>query len=50
MSDRDMIYLQNLRKRLRQAVKEQADDRVLTHLIEEINITTDKLIAARGAK
>ena len=44
MTQRDMIRLQNLRKRLRQAIKDQAEDHVLTGLIDEINETTDRLI------
>lgn len=50
MTDRDMIQLQNLRQRLRRAIKEDAGDNVLRALVEEINTTTDKLIAAGGAK
>ena len=47
MSDRDMVRLQNLRKRLRQAIKDQAEDIALLGLIEEINTTTDRLINGR---
>jgi len=46
VTQRDMIHLQNLRKRLRQAVKDQAEDIALLGLIEEINTTTDRLINA----
>jgi len=48
MTARDMIRLQNLRKRLRQAIKDQAEDIALLGLIEEINTTTDRLI--KGGK
>jgi hypothetical protein len=44
MTASDMVRLQNLRKRLRQAIKDQAEDTTLLGLIEEINITTDRLI------
>ncbi len=43
----DMVRLQNLRKRLRQAIKDQAEDTTLLGLIEEINTTTDRLINGR---
>lgn len=46
MTDRDMIHLQNLRKRLRQAIKDQVEDWILTTLVEEINTTTDRIINA----
>jgi len=46
----DMIRLQNLRKRLRQAIKDQAEDTTLLGLIEEINTTTDRIIHARSDK
>ena len=42
-----MIQLQNLRKRLRQAIKDQAEDTTLLGLIEEINTITDRLINGR---
>jgi hypothetical protein len=44
VTQRDMIHLQNLRKRLRQAIKDQAEDIALLGLINEINETTDRLI------
>jgi hypothetical protein len=44
MTQRDMIHLQNLRKRLRQAIKAQVEDIALLGLINEINETTDRLI------
>ena len=47
MTYRDMIQLQNLRKRLRQAIKDQAEDTTLLGLIEEINTITDRLINGR---
>jgi hypothetical protein len=47
MTASDMIRLQNLRKRLRQAIKDQAEDIALLDLIEEINTTTDRLINGR---
>lgn len=47
MTDRERVYLLNLRQRLRRAIKEDAGDNVLRALIEEINETTDKLLNAR---
>jgi predicted DNA-binding protein (UPF0278 family) len=47
MTASDMVRLQNLRKRLRQAIKDQAEDTTLLVLIEEINTTTDRLINGR---
>ena len=47
MTASDMVRLQNLRKRLRQAIKDQAEDTTLLGLIEEINTTTDRLINGR---
>jgi hypothetical protein len=47
MTASDMVRLQNLRKRLRQAIKDQAENTTLLGLIEEINTTTDRLINGR---
>jgi len=47
MTASDMIRLQNLRKRLRQEIKDQAEDTALLGVIEEINTTTDRLINGR---
>jgi len=48
MTDKDMVRLHNLRKRLWDRIKMQADDVELAALIQTINDTTDRIIHERA--